>query len=233
MALRPIFYDTETTGVSTKNDFIIELAAYDPEQDRTFEELIKPDIPIPPGATAIHHITDEMVAGKPSFKKVAGDFVKFCEGETVLIAHNNNQFDEPMLQNEFARHELEFPDWKFLDSLKWARRYRPDLPRHSLQVLRETYGFPENNAHRALDDVITLHRVFQAMIGDLSMDTVYELLEVGQFIQIMPFGKYKGKPLQVVPPSYIEWLTSNGALDKKDNKDLKNSFEKLGLLTAN
>ena len=124
----------------------------------------------------------------------------------VLIAHNNDNFDEPMLQNEFKRHGLAFPNWKFLDSLKWARRYRPDLPRHSLQVLRESYGFPPNNAHRALDDVITLHRVFSAMTDDLSMKSIYELLEEGQFIQIMPFGKYKGKPLQIVPSDYIQWF---------------------------
>ncbi|MCH9634609.1 MAG: 3'-5' exonuclease DinG [Chlamydiae bacterium] len=232
MPLRAIFYDTETTGVSTKNDLIVEIAAYDPERDVSFEQLINPGIPIPPSATGIHHITDAMVSQKPSFKEVAQDFLDFCDGDVVLIAHNNDQFDQPLLEAEFSRHNLSFPNWKFLDSLKWARRYRPDLPRHSLQVLRENYGFPANNAHRALDDVITLHRVFDAMVDDLSIDTIYELLNVSQFIQIMPFGKYKGKPLQVVPPDYIQWLKSNGALDKNDNKDLKSSFEKLGLLTT-
>ena len=39
---RPIYYDTETTGVNAKQDRIIEIAAYDPEQDRTFESLINP-----------------------------------------------------------------------------------------------------------------------------------------------------------------------------------------------
>lgn len=230
MAARPIFYDTETTGVSTQNDLIVEIAAYDPERGLSFEELINPGVPIPPGATAIHKITDEMVQDKPSFKTIAEQFTAFCEGDVILIAHNNDNFDEPLLCNEFERAGLEVPNWKFLDSLKWARRYRPDLPRHSLQVLRETYGFPANNAHRALDDVITLERVFSAMVDDLSIQHVYELLQEGQFIQIMPFGKYKGKPLQVVPADYVDWLSSNGALDKKENKDLKASFEKVGLL---
>lgn len=232
MALRPIYYDTETTGVNVKTDLIIEIAAYDPVNETSFEALIDPGVPIPPSASAIHGISDDMVKGKPTFKTVGEEFIEFCSGDVVLIAHNNDSFDQPILENEFSRHAIESPKWKTLDTLKWARRYRPDLPRHSLQVLRETYGFPANNAHRALDDVITLHRVFDAMIDDLSMDQVYDLLNATQFIQIMPFGKYKGKPLQVVPGDYVKWLQSSGALNKPENKDLLASFVKIGTLTA-
>ena len=74
MALRPIFYDTETTGVSTQNDLIVEIAAFDPEKNLTFEKLINPGSPIPPGATAIHKITDDMVKDKPIFKDIAESF---------------------------------------------------------------------------------------------------------------------------------------------------------------
>lgn len=229
MPKRPIYYDTETTGVSFESDYIIELSAYDPVLDKTFDELIKPGIPIPPGATAIHNITDDMVADKPLFKEVALKFIDFCAGDTVLIAHNNARFDEPFLKSEFKRSNLEFPNWHFLDTLLWARRYRPDLPRHSLQHLRETYGFPENNAHRALDDVITLQRVFEAMIDDLPMDMVYDLLNEERMIHTMPFGKYKGKPLELVPADYFKWLSKNGALDKKENESLRKSIEKLAL----
>lgn len=230
MAKRPIYYDTETTGINIEEDFIIELSAYDPILDKTFDELINPGSPIPPSATAIHHITDEMVANKPPFKEVALKFIEFCEGDSVLIAHNNDRFDKPFLMSEFKRKGVPFPELEFLDSLKWARRYRPDLPKHSLQHLRETYGFPENNAHRALDDVITLQRVFESMIDDLSIDVVYSLLNEERMVFTMPFGKYKGKPLQLVPTDYVQWLFKNGALDKKENESLKKSFEKLELL---
>ncbi len=232
MAKRAIYYDTETTGVHFETDFIIELAAYDPVRNQTFEQLIKPDIPIPPSATAIHHITDEMVQDKPSFKEIATQFADFCSGDVVLIAHNNDRFDKLFIEQEFARGGVEVPDWNYLDSLKWARRYRPDLPRHSLQHLREVYGFAENNAHRALDDVIILQQVFEAMIDDLSIEEAYSLINQERAIQTMPFGKYKGKPLQQVPGDYIAWLFKNGALDKKENENLRKSFEKAGLLTV-
>lgn len=32
----------------------------------------------------------------------------------------------------------------------------------------------------------------------------------------MPFGKYKGKPLEEIPASYYNWLWTNGMEKKKD-----------------
>lgn len=230
MAKRPIYYDTETTGIRADCDRIIEIAAFDPIQNKTFEQLINPGSPIPKEATAIHHITDEMVANSPSFKEVAEEFIKFCDGEVVLIAHNNDGFDLHFLRNEFSRCSMNLPNWNFLDSLKWARRYRPDLPKHTLQFLREIYGIPANNAHRALDDVIVLHRVFSLMTDDLEIEMVYNLLNKPRPLQHMPFGKHQGVPLKNIPKNYVAWLAGNGALDKPENSELKLSFEKLGLL---
>lgn len=232
MALRPIFYDTETTGVRPDKDRVIEIAAFDPVLNRTFEKLINPGMPIPSEATAIHHITNEMVQDAPSFAQIGVEFSQFCEGETVLIAHNNDTFDMLFLRNEYARHELALPEWKYLDSLKWARRYRPDLPRHSLQFLREVYQIAANNAHRALDDVIVLHQVFSYMVDDLLMEDIMRLMNKPRDIQHMPFGKYQGKPLKEVPGDYVTWMASSGAFDKAENHELKQSFQKLGLLTV-
>ena len=175
---RFIYFDTETTGTRAESDKIIELAAYDPLHKRSFVTLINPQIPIPPDATAIHQITDEMVRQAPSFAEVISGFLEFCAGDVALVAHNNDSFDLPFLEKEFARAEQSIPShWFFVDSLKWARRYRKDLPRHSLQFLRQMYGIAPNQAHRALDDVMVLYQVFQMMIDDLSCDTVCELLK--------------------------------------------------------
>lgn len=230
MALKFLYYDTETTGVRADKDRVIELAVYDPADNRSFVKLINPEIPIPPDATAIHHITNEMVASAPTFAEIADEFIAFCDGDVVLIAHNNDQFDIHFLRNEFKRCQRDMPNWKFLDTLKWARRYRPDLPRHTLQFLRSTYGIPENNAHRALDDVIVLQQVFSAMIDDLSNEQVYELMYQTKEIQHMPFGKHQGTLLKDIPQNYVKWLESTGAFEKIENLELRLSFEKLGFL---
>jgi DNA polymerase III subunit epsilon len=228
--MRAIYYDTETTGVRPEKDRIVEIAAFDPLNGTHLELLVNPGIAIPPDATAIHGITDEMVASAPSFAEAGQIFIEFCSGPCVLIAHNNDSFDRHFLTHEGKRHALTLPDWPMVDSLKWARKYRPDLPRHSLQFLRQIYGIAENNAHRALDDVMVLHQVFSIMIDDLPLETVIDLLGKGidsTLPEVMPFGKYQGKPLSAVPPDYILWLKAQGALDKPENSSLKLALDKL------
>ncbi len=228
---RPIFYDTETTGIRAERDRIVEIAAYDPYLEKSFVQLVNPGSPIPKEASNIHHITDEMVKEAPPFSEVAPQFTAFCEGDVVLIAHNNDAFDLFFLKYEFQRAGLLLPEWPFLDSLKWARRYRPDLPRHSLQSLREVYGIEANDAHRALDDVMVLYKVFMAMCDDLSMETCLELLSPKEGAPAtMPFGKYRGQPLKSLPKSYVTWLASSGSFEKPENHALAKSFISLGLL---
>lgn len=230
--MRCIFYDTETTGLSPERDRIIEIAAYDPTRDLSLVKFINPGCPIPPEATAIHHITDEMVSGAPGFTDVAAAFAAFCEGEVVLIAHNNDAFDLPFLRKEFGRAGIDMPGWPFLDSLKWARRYRPDLPRHTLQYLREVYGVAANNAHRALDDVIVLHQVFKLMTDDLPAKTIHALMSRPRAMRTMPFGKHQGMPLKQLPADYVRWLAGSGALDKEENQELRASMVQLGILSC-
>ncbi len=227
---RPIYYDTETTGIRFDKDRVIELAAYDPIENRSFCEFINPGIPIPAEATAIHNISNEMVSSALSFKEVGQAFAEFCPPNTVLIAHNNESFDKLFIEAEFKRSDLAIPNWIYLDSLKWSRRYRPDLPRHSLQHLREVYGIEANNAHRALDDVMVLYQIFSRMIDDLPIETVLHLISVQKSLDRMPFGKHQGKPLKDIPKTYVAWLAESGAFDKPQNKELKESFEKLGVL---
>jgi DNA polymerase-3 subunit epsilon len=230
MPSRTIYYDTETTGVRPDKDRIIEIAAYDPERDLSFVRFVNPGCPIPAESTSITGITDEMVSNAPSYSLIGQQFIEFCGPDAILIAHNNERFDKLFIEAESTRHNLVLPSWRYLDTLKWSRKYRTDLPSHALQALREVYGFEANQAHRALDDVIILHKVFTMMIDDLSIETVLELLAQPTDVNRMPFGKYQGRLLSEVPPDYFQWLKSSGALDKSDNKELKEALLKMGAL---
>lgn len=230
--MRAIFYDTETTGVKPGKDRIIEIAAFDPLQDRKFCTFTNPECPIPAESTAITHITDEMVKDAPLIKEALTQFVEFCAGDVVLIAHNNDAFDKLFLEAEFSRAGIEIPQWIYIDSLKWSRKYRPDLPRHSLQFLREAYKIEANQAHRALDDVLVLYQIFSRMTDDLDPKTILSLLSKKAAADRMPFGKHAGKLLTEIPKEYAKWLAKEGALDKKENESLKEAFEKLGYLVG-
>lgn len=48
----------------------------------------------------------------------------------------------------------------------------------------------------------------------------------------MPFGKHKGKFLKDLPEDYIRWLHTNGGLDKKETKWIKDYLIKCGKLSA-
>lgn len=231
--MRPIFYDTETTGVRLDEDRIVEIAAFDPIRNESFCSFVNPRQPIPKEATNIHKISDDMVKDAPDFATVGKSFIEFCSEDAVLIAHNNDGFDIHILRNELKRNNLQMPSWKFIDTLKWARRYRPDLPRHSLQFLREVYGIEKNNAHRALDDVVVLYEVFSQMIDDLSYQQILDLMSIQKAVkQIthMPFGKHQGLPLEKVPKSYLKWLNESGTLEKESNLSLKDTLVKMGLI---
>ncbi len=226
-----VYYDLETTGLRHQEDRIVEIAAYSPMDDQTFVSFVNPERAIPEEASRVHGITDDMVASAPTFSKAGEAFCEFCKSGSVLVAHNGASFDKPFLEAELERNRLAIPEWRHVDSLKWARKYRSDLPKHTLQYLREVYGIAANQAHRALDDVMVLYQIFSSMIGDLALEDVVRLVDEGaQSIRSMPFGKHKGKPLHEVPKGYLTWLLEAGALDKAENTDLKASFMKLGLL---
>ena len=73
-----------------------------------------------------------------------------------------------------------------------------------------------------------LHQIFCVMIDDLPIETVMTLLDQPTDVNRMPFGKYQGRLLSEVPPDYFAWLKGSGALDKADNKDLREALLKLG-----
>ncbi|MCH9620686.1 MAG: 3'-5' exonuclease DinG [Chlamydiia bacterium] len=231
MARRALYYDLETTGLKPDSDRIIEIAIYDATNDTSMCTFVNPGMAIPDESTKITGITTDMVKDAPNFKEVALQMLEFCEGEIVLIAHNNDGFDKHFLREEFKRAEVNLPKFPYIDTLKWARKYRPDLPKYNLQYLRELYGIESNNAHRALDDVMVMKQVFEQLTGDLSLEDIYTLLnkKSGPITQ-MPFGKHRGTPLAKVPKSYLMWLSKSGALDKEDNTELKETLEHLALI---
>ena len=68
-----IAFDLETTGIQPKTDAIVEIGAVRFEGSEPvgrFSTLINPGRPIPPEASAVNGITDEMVADQPMVENV-------------------------------------------------------------------------------------------------------------------------------------------------------------------
>jgi len=99
-----IALDTETTGTRHESDRIIELGLlrfeYAPDSGAilrvtgVYSGLEDPGRPIPPESTAIHGITDAMVAGKRIDDAAVEALAK---GASLVVAHNA-AFDRPFLE---------------------------------------------------------------------------------------------------------------------------------------
>lgn len=95
--------DTETTGLG-ESDEIVQIALVDGQGQAVLNQLIRPSIPIPPGAARIHGITDADVVNSPVFSSLYIKLSSLLAGETV-IAYNMD-FDWRMLQQTVARYRL-------------------------------------------------------------------------------------------------------------------------------
>ena len=85
-----VVFDLETTGISHKNDAIIEISAVkviNGEVVDTFSTLVNPMRPIPYPATAVNGITDDMVKGKDDEETVTKKFLDWA-GDLPMVAHN-------------------------------------------------------------------------------------------------------------------------------------------------
>ena len=102
---RVLAFDLETTGVSTNNDRIVQVALVGAKADGStvhYDVLVNPQRPIPMGASRVHGIFDSNVRGEPVFKHYASELFDLMDG-AVIVGHNARKFDMPLLDNEYYR----------------------------------------------------------------------------------------------------------------------------------
>ena len=108
---KPIcFFDLETTGIDITKDRIVEISilkVYPNGNKESKTWLVNPTIPIPKAASDVHGITDERVAGEPTFKELAKQIHNMIK-DSDLAGYNSDRFDIPLLAEEMLRAELDF-----------------------------------------------------------------------------------------------------------------------------
>ena len=105
-----VFFDLETTGLSVASDRIVEISFLKvyPEflDTHCWTERLNPTISISESASQVHGISDEDVADKPTFKKMAQRFYNYLQ-DCDLAGYNCRRFDVPMLAEEFLRCKIQ------------------------------------------------------------------------------------------------------------------------------
>ena len=164
-----VLYDLETTGTSSKYDEVIEISAVKVKNGvvtEEFSQLVNPGRPIPSAASAVNHITDDMVAFAPMFDSVLQQFLAFI-GDDVLAGHNINRFDMKFLYRDCERYFGQTLTNDYIDTLKLARLCLPELSHHRLGDLAQYYGISTAGAHRALNDCRMNQQVFEKLAKEL------------------------------------------------------------------
>lgn len=177
---RGVVVDTETTGIDPNRDAIIELGMvlfeFDPGTGivynvlGTIDQLEDPGFPIPPEATAVHGITDEMVSGK----RIDDSSVeRFLEGVSLVVAHNS-RFDRVFMEKRLPVFET-LPWGCSFAQVDWSEE---GIGSAKLEYIAYKYGF-FYDAHRADVDCFALLEVLQQPLpksGELVLKTILNSL---------------------------------------------------------
>lgn len=167
--MREIVFDTETTGFTFGEDRMVEIGCVELinrcETGRTFHAYFHPERTMPPGAFAIHGLSDAFLADKPLFPAVAEELIAFVGG-APLIAHNAS-FDFGFLNGELGRCGRDLIcTSRMVDTLAIAKQRHPGA-KLTLDALCSRYGIDRSHRvlHGALLDAQLLAQVYVELMG--------------------------------------------------------------------
>ena len=261
---RPLlFFDIESTGLNIASDSIIELCfvkIMPGNEQRVKTWRVKPwdyerncQRPINPSAQAVHGISAEDLADKPTFYEIADEVVEWLIGSD-LAGFNSAKFDLPMLAEEIERVrrwkqkelEINLHEMKMVDV---QNIYHALEPRNLKAAYRFYCGQELENAHAAEADTLATYEVLKGQldrypetlrndVGFLSnfserhktVDYAGRLVYNDKKEAVISFGKHKGKTAREVyfsEPSYFAWIDNGDfTLDtKRQFALLKAQFE--------
>ncbi|MDQ7068677.1 MAG: 3'-5' exonuclease [Sulfurimonas sp.] len=224
-----IFLDSETTGLNAL-DRICSIA-YLGESEYVYE-LVNEGKKISVEASSVHHITNEMLKDKRSFKD--SDVYKYLQlhnsEENTLVVHNSLFHLEMLRKSGFI--------WKggVIDTQRVSKHLLEECDNFSLQLLRyelrlykgeeklkQEYGIKDALvAHNALSDAVVTKLLFLYLQEMVSIEVMLELSFKEVLLKKFSFGKHKGKYIEEVcinDLSYAQWLLSSEC-----DEDLKYSI---------
>ena len=217
---RPLcIIDTEWTHASAADARLVSIAIARllPGGETILREwVVNPGVPIDPGTTAVHGMTDADVKDLPPFAAVAFEIADLLEDAD--IGGYSVASDIQILENELnaAGHPLGTADLRIVDPLRlWQKRE----PRKLTDAYERFVGpIPEDlRAHDALDDVRMTLAVIERMAGDRSAGEMHaeahpQMVDpTGKFVRdeqgriAFAFGRHRGDPVDR-HPDFLDWM---------------------------
>ena len=163
-----VIFDLETTGLDLVKDRIIQISyikVMPNGQEERGDELINPEKPIDPQITQLTGISNEDVKDKPTFKQLAQQLAQKFSG-CDFAGFNSNNFDIPLLAEEFLRAgiDFDFSRSRLIDACAIFRK----MERRNLAAAYKFYcgrKMEEDfEAHRADQDTEATYRVLMGQL---------------------------------------------------------------------
>lgn len=165
-----VVFDFETTGLRPSDGAeAVEIGALRVRYAEVighFTELVCPVRPIPPDMTAIHGITDVMVAEARPISEVLPDFLGFAGG--AVLAAQNLTFDLSFLAAACEAAGEELPDVPGVDLISLSKTLLPGRDRYNLEETCRALGIRLVDAHRAMSDVAAEAQILLTYVEELA-----------------------------------------------------------------
>lgn len=179
-----IVFDLETTGLSSRHDYIIEFGAVLMHKGNIVERkdfFVKPPIALSTTISELTNISEDNLKEARTFKEAYQEILDFI-GDRILVAHNAS-FDYGFLNEELARIGLEPLKNPVIDTLDFARSLFKNRRSYRLGNIAKLYsvGYDEAVAHRADYDAEVLSQVFNLMLKDAKKNGIETLEDLSNF----------------------------------------------------
>ena len=195
-----VAFDLETTGLSSRDDRIIEIGAVilkDGQEIDRFQTFVDPERQLERKIVELTGITDEMLQGAPKIQEILPKFLEFV-GDRVLVAHNSD-FDTGFIRAECQRQGLPYR-YTAADTLILSQNLLQHLSKFKLDIVSNALNLPDFNHHRAGDD---------AMTCGLIMTKLMAMLE----------GEHDIHTLQTINPAMVK-LRSGGRITDRQARHI-------------
>jgi DNA polymerase-3 subunit epsilon len=245
-----VFFDLETTGLSTASDRIVEIYMLKKNPDGTEDEFYSRfnPYPVPVGKEAeeMHGLSLEVLQNEPSFSEKSKEILEFLSGSDIG-GYNIINFDLPFLTEELIRSGTiySFRSHRIFDSWKiWTMSEQRNLK----GAVKRFTGEELEGAHQAKNDVIATAKIFESQLNVFGhlYDDIDQLAEITSELKdkldltgkfritenkeiVLTFGKHKDKTVQQIyrdDAGYFQWIFEKSEMPNDVKRIAKSLYEK-------